>query len=166
MAGRSGAGLMTLSEGARSFTRYGYADLMREDRQVHGPPPRVSGHAAAAAVGAIRRRRRPTRACSSSAALRAWTSWSRSRAGAAGGRASRATAAGTPMRRSSRNGIGRSTRIWYRAWGRLLYNPRRRSGGVRCGSSARREPRPGVRARAREPHSADRHDGVPAVGGM
>jgi len=31
--GHSGAGLMTLSEGARSFTRYGYADLMREDRR-------------------------------------------------------------------------------------------------------------------------------------
>ncbi len=32
VAGRVGAGLMTLSEGSRSFTRYGYADLLREDR--------------------------------------------------------------------------------------------------------------------------------------
>lgn len=31
VAGRTGQGLMTLSEGARSFTRYGYADLLRED---------------------------------------------------------------------------------------------------------------------------------------
>jgi hypothetical protein len=31
--GHAGAGLMTISEGARSFTRYGYADLMREDRR-------------------------------------------------------------------------------------------------------------------------------------
>jgi hypothetical protein len=31
--GRSGAGLMTLSEGSRVFTRYGYADLMRDDRK-------------------------------------------------------------------------------------------------------------------------------------
>ena len=31
-AGRVGQGLMTLSEGSRSFTRYGYADLLREDR--------------------------------------------------------------------------------------------------------------------------------------
>jgi hypothetical protein len=31
--GRTGAGLMTLSEGARSFTRYGYADLLRDDRR-------------------------------------------------------------------------------------------------------------------------------------
>lgn len=33
VAGHVGAGLMTLSEGERSFTRYGYADLLREDRQ-------------------------------------------------------------------------------------------------------------------------------------
>ena len=32
-AGQVGKGLMTLSEGARSFTRYGYADLLREDRR-------------------------------------------------------------------------------------------------------------------------------------
>ncbi len=31
--GRTGAGLMTLSEGARIFTRYGYADLLRDDRK-------------------------------------------------------------------------------------------------------------------------------------
>jgi len=30
--GHTGAGLMTMSEGARSFTRYGYADVLREDR--------------------------------------------------------------------------------------------------------------------------------------
>ncbi|MES2176658.1 MAG: hypothetical protein V4550_02240 [Gemmatimonadota bacterium] len=32
VAGHTGAGLMTLSEGQRVFTRYGYADLMRDDR--------------------------------------------------------------------------------------------------------------------------------------
>ena len=32
-AGQVGKGLMTLSEGARSFTRYGYADLLRDDRK-------------------------------------------------------------------------------------------------------------------------------------
>jgi hypothetical protein len=32
VAGRRGAGLMTLSEGSRVFTRYGYADLLRDDR--------------------------------------------------------------------------------------------------------------------------------------
>jgi hypothetical protein len=31
--GRTGTGLMALSAGARSFTRYGYADLMRDDRK-------------------------------------------------------------------------------------------------------------------------------------
>jgi hypothetical protein len=33
VAGREGRGLMALSEGSRSFTRYGYADLLRDDRQ-------------------------------------------------------------------------------------------------------------------------------------
>ncbi len=33
VAGRTGAGLMTLSEGSRSATRYGYADLLRDDRR-------------------------------------------------------------------------------------------------------------------------------------
>ena len=33
VAGQVGAGLMTMSEGQRVFTRYGYADLMREDRK-------------------------------------------------------------------------------------------------------------------------------------
>jgi len=31
--GHAGAGLMTLSTGSRSFTRYGYADLLRDDRK-------------------------------------------------------------------------------------------------------------------------------------
>jgi hypothetical protein len=31
--GHTGSGLMTLSAGARSFTRYGYADLLRDDRR-------------------------------------------------------------------------------------------------------------------------------------
>jgi hypothetical protein len=31
--GRQGSGLMRLSSGSRSFTRYGYADLLREDRK-------------------------------------------------------------------------------------------------------------------------------------
>ena len=33
VAGHTGSGLMTMSEGARVFTRYGYADLLREDRK-------------------------------------------------------------------------------------------------------------------------------------
>ena len=32
-AGQQGSGLMRLSSGSRSFTRYGYADLLREDRK-------------------------------------------------------------------------------------------------------------------------------------
>jgi hypothetical protein len=41
--GRSGAGLMTLSEGARIFTRYGYADFLREDRRYTVQPRVFSG---------------------------------------------------------------------------------------------------------------------------
>ena len=57
-AGEVGKGLMTLSEGQRSFTRYGYADLMRDDRK-YTVRPRVfagtqrilaSGNAAASAA--------------------------------------------------------------------------------------------------------------------
>ena len=33
VAGKVGSGLMALSTGARSFTRYGYADLLRDDRK-------------------------------------------------------------------------------------------------------------------------------------
>ena len=33
VAGHTGSGLMALSSGSRSFTRYGYADLLREDRR-------------------------------------------------------------------------------------------------------------------------------------
>jgi hypothetical protein len=33
VAGHTGSGLMALSEGARVFTRYGYADLLRDDRR-------------------------------------------------------------------------------------------------------------------------------------
>lgn len=33
VAGKAGQGLMALSEGSRSFTRYGYADLLRDDRK-------------------------------------------------------------------------------------------------------------------------------------
>src|SRR5262249_47448003 len=33
VAGHTGRGLMTLSEGQRVFTRYGYADLLKDDRK-------------------------------------------------------------------------------------------------------------------------------------
>jgi hypothetical protein len=57
-AGVAGRGLMTISEGQRSFTRYGYADLMRDDRKytvrsrVFAGTQRIlaSGNAAAAAA--------------------------------------------------------------------------------------------------------------------
>ena len=49
---------MALSTGTRSFTRYSYADLMREDRHLQRAASRLAGHAAAAAVGRPGYRRR------------------------------------------------------------------------------------------------------------
>lgn len=43
VAGRTGAGLMTLSEGSRVFTRYGYADFLRDDRRYTVRPRVFSG---------------------------------------------------------------------------------------------------------------------------
>ena len=71
VAGHTGAGLMTLSEGARVFTRYGYADLLRDDRRYTVRPSRLLGHAAHAAVGRRRLAPRPIRARSDSADRRA-----------------------------------------------------------------------------------------------
>ena len=45
--GRTATGLMALSSGARSFTRYGYADLLREDRALR----RAASHLARARSG-------------------------------------------------------------------------------------------------------------------
>jgi hypothetical protein len=42
-AGEIGKGLMSLSEGQRSFTRYGYADLMRDDRKYAVRPRMFAG---------------------------------------------------------------------------------------------------------------------------
>ena len=67
-AGRVSTGLMNLSAGSRSFIRYGYGDLLKEDRPygvlhriwpgtqclllwgVRWCPPRIQGHSVSAAV--------------------------------------------------------------------------------------------------------------------
>ena len=48
--GKTGRGLMTLSEGSLSYTRYGYGDLLPRRSEVHRSAPRLFRHAAAAAV--------------------------------------------------------------------------------------------------------------------
>jgi hypothetical protein len=109
VAGHTGAGLMTLSEGARVFTRYGYADLLRDDRRytvrhrVFSGTQRLllSGDAAwpAAYSRAYPVLRLDRRRLDGAADL--------PRAGAEAAR--RAIVWDTPTRRSRPAGIGRST---------------------------------------------------------
>jgi hypothetical protein len=120
--GRAGAGLMTLSEGARSFTRYGYADLLREDRRYTVRHRVFSGTQRLLLSGDPE-----------------WTAaWSRAFqfCGSTGAdlmepltcRGRRGTA--VPGRRDGYLDERLATRwdwqkyaYWYRVWGRFLYNP-------------------------------------------
>ena len=49
--GRQGTGLMNLSAGSRSFTRYGYGDLLREDRRFGVLAPYLAGHSTSSGMG-------------------------------------------------------------------------------------------------------------------
>ena len=123
VAGRIGAGLMTLSEGARSFTRYGYADLMREDRRytvrfrVFSGTQRIlaSGDPAAAAAHA-----RAFTFCGATGMDLMEPLTCRGRRGSG--------VAGTP--RSGYADASLDTRwdwekfaLWYRTWGHAAYDP-------------------------------------------
>ncbi len=119
--GTSGAGLMTLSEGARVFTRYGYADFLREDRRYTVRPRVFSGtqrllawgDAAFAAAGA-----RAFQFCGMTGADLMEPLTCRGRRGSGTGR---------------RDGYADSSLAtrwdwekydaWYRAWGRMTYDP-------------------------------------------
>ena len=115
---------MALSAGSRSFMRYGYGDLLREDRNYGSPASHLAGHAAAAAVGRSGHRRAAIRARSSfcgserrgdhGAALLQGPA----RLGRIAGRA----AARTPTLRCSPRWDWEKYRR-SRVWGRLLYNP-------------------------------------------
>jgi hypothetical protein len=122
VAGRSGAGLMTLSEGSRVATRYGYADLMRDDRKytirhrVFSGTQRIllSGDPASAAVYS-----RMFQFCGSNGADLMEPLTCRGRRGTGG-----------PGRRTGYIDAGLEPRwdwekytYWYRVWGRTLYNP-------------------------------------------
>jgi hypothetical protein len=123
VAGRSGAGLMTLSEGARVATRYGYADLLRDDRRytirhrVFSGTQRIlawgdPGFAASYA--------RMFQFCGSAGADLMEPLTCRGRRGT-----------GVPdSRRSGYADASLEPRwdwekytYWYRVWGRLMYNP-------------------------------------------
>jgi hypothetical protein len=122
VAGRSGAGLMTLSEGARSFTRYGYADLLRDDRKytvrhrVFSGSQRILlwGDPGAAAAYS-----RMFQFCGSTGAdlMEPLTCRGRRGSGVPGSRTGYADA-----RLEPRWDWEKYT-YWYRVWGRLMYNP-------------------------------------------
>jgi hypothetical protein len=119
-AGRSGPGLMTLSEGARVFTRYGYADFLRDDRSYTVRPRVFSG----------------------TQRLLAWGDPGWAAAYARSFRFCGMTGADLmePLTCRGRRGTGTGTRLgyaddrlaprwdwqkyeqWYRAWGRACYN--------------------------------------------
>lgn len=122
VTGHTGAGLMTLSEGARVFTRYGYADLLREDRRytvrhrVFSGTQRLLlwGDPVFAAAYS-----RSFQFCGSTGADLMEPLTCRGRRGTAG-----------PGRRTGYADLRLEPRWdwekyepWYRVWGRYLYNP-------------------------------------------
>ena len=123
VAGRTGAGLMTMSEGARSFTRYGYADFLREDRRytvrhrVFNGTQRLllSGDPAAAAAYA-----RTFQFCGSTGVdfMEPLTCRGRRGTGAGGGRRN-----GYADVRLDTRWDWEKFAYWYRVNGRLTYNP-------------------------------------------
>jgi hypothetical protein len=120
--GRSGQGLMTLSEGARSITRYGYGDLLRDDRRytvthrvfsgtqrllLWGDPAAASAYSRAFGF------------CGSAGTdlMEPMTCRGRRGTGKGGSRTGYAHAQLEPR------WDWQKYRYWYRVWGRLLYNP-------------------------------------------
>jgi hypothetical protein len=122
VAGRTGAGLMTLSEGARVFTRYGYADLLRDDRKytvrhrVFSGTQRIllSGDPAWAAAYS-----RAFQFCGSTGAdiMEPLTCRGRRGTGAQGSRGGYVDARLEPRWDWEKYAY------WYRVWGRMMYNP-------------------------------------------
>jgi hypothetical protein len=122
VAGHTGAGLMTLSEGARIFTRYGYADLLRDDRRytvrhrVFSGTQRLllSGDAAWAAAYS-----RAYQFCGSTGAdlMEPLTCRGRRGSGGPGNRLGYADASLAPQ------WDWQKYAYWYRLNGRLMYDP-------------------------------------------
>ncbi len=122
VAGRSGAGLMTLSEGSRVATRYGYADLMRDDRKytvrhrVFSGTQRIlmSGDPASTAAYS-----RMFQFCGSNGAdlMEPLTCRGRRGTGVPGTRTGYIDASLEP------HWDWEKYAYWYRVWGRMLYNP-------------------------------------------
>src|SRR5262249_9455871 len=123
VAGQTGRGLMTLSEGARSFTRYGYADLLRTDRRytvrhrifagtqrllLSGDPASTAAYGGMFALGG------PT----GFAVMEPLPGRGRRGTGLAG-----TTRSGYADRQLEPRWDWEKYEYWYRVWGRLTYKP-------------------------------------------
>jgi hypothetical protein len=124
MAGQTGRGLMTISEGQRSFTRYGYADFLRDDRRytvrhrVFAGTQRVlaSGDPVwAAAYG------RMFSFCGSTGMDLMEPLTCRGRRGTGASDGSRRS--GYTQARLEPHWDWEKYAHWYRTWGRMSYNP-------------------------------------------
>jgi hypothetical protein len=121
--GQVGSGLMTLSEGARSFTRYGYADLLRDDRRysvrhrVFAGTQKILLSGDPAGMGAYGKR---FSFCGSTGfdVMEPLTCRGRRGSGVEGARRSGYADAALEPRWDWRKYL-----YWYRLWGRLSYNP-------------------------------------------
>lgn len=121
--GHSGAGLMTLSEGSRVFTRYGYADLLKEDRKysvrfrVFAGTQRILLWADPASTAAYAT---AFQFCGATGVdlMEPLTCRGRRGSGVPGTRTGYADASLEP-RRDWEKYVS-----WYEVWGRLLYDPR------------------------------------------
>ena len=121
VAGHTGAGLMTLSEGARVFTRYGYADLLREDRTYTVRPRVFAGTQRLLAWGDPAWAAASSRAfgfCGMTGADLMEPLTCRGRRGTGVGRRD----GYLDTRLAARDDWAKYD-AWYRAWGRTMYDP-------------------------------------------
>jgi hypothetical protein len=123
VAGQVGRGLMTLSEGQRVFTRYGYADLMRDDRRFT-VRHRVFSGSQRLLLGADPRAAasysRMFTYCDSTGMdlMEPLTCRGRRGTGIIGGTRTGYTDVGLEPKYD-----WQKFEYWYRVWGRLAYNP-------------------------------------------
>ena len=127
--GHTGRGLMTLSEGARSFTRYGYADLLRDDRKYTVRHRVFSGTQRLLLSGDPLWAASYSRAfqfCGSTGADLMEPLTCRGRRGT-GGQGSRS---GYADARFETRWDWEKYAVWYRVWGRALYTAEDGAGAV------------------------------------
>ncbi len=122
VAGRTGAGLMTLSEGSRISTRYGYADLLRDDRKYTVRHRVFSGTQRLLLWGDPKSAAAYSRMfqfCGSTGVDLMEPLTCRGRRGTA----TSGKRSGYVSERLEPRWDWQKYTYWYRVWGRLLYNP-------------------------------------------